>query len=169
MFFFAEQKYTTVRHAEGRGPDRGLAALARRGVRRGVRAHPPQRAGQRALPRRHRPQRGRAVLRAAARLRSAVAGQPAHGERAARALQIEIRVTARTGVVERIEVEPRSSLTPRAGNAGADGFDRSRAGRRRRRRMRRGCVVRQHHLMHPAQSPMRRAGLNRCGLRQHRA
>ena len=87
QYFLADQKYTTVRHVERRGSDRGFAAAARERVRRGVRAHPPQRAGGREVPRAHRAQRRRPVLRAAARLRGAAAGEPAHGGGAEGAIQ----------------------------------------------------------------------------------
>src|SRR4029077_1739182 len=56
-------------------------------VRRDVRAHPPQRAGGREIPRAHRAQCRWPVLRAAARLRGAAAGEPAHGRGAEGALQ----------------------------------------------------------------------------------
>ncbi len=73
--------------SEGRGPDRGLAPLAGRGVRPEPRADSPERAGERSIPRKHRAECRRAVLREAARVSGAAAGEPANGGRAARAVQ----------------------------------------------------------------------------------
>src|SRR5207302_1662968 len=63
----------------GLGPDRGFAAAARGRVRRGVRAHPPQRPRRRQAPRAHRAQRRGPALRAPARLRGAARREPPHG------------------------------------------------------------------------------------------
>ena len=85
MFFFAEQKYTTVRHAKGED----LIEDSLRSSRRSLARHwcdSSECAGERALSGRHRSERGGAVSRALARVPGAAASEPPHGQRAARAL-----------------------------------------------------------------------------------
>ncbi len=112
QFFFAEQKYTTVRHLKGEDLIEDSLRALEEEFRQNVRAHPPECAGERAIPRGHRAEWRGAVLREAARLSDAVAGEPAHGERAAGSLQD--LAGARVGrdprqsdeVIERVEVQP---------------------------------------------------------------
>ncbi len=83
LYLRADQKYVTVRHLEGEERHRRVAAPARGGVRRGLRAHSPQPARGPRPRRGARARRGRRLPAAHAAGRRGAAREPAPAGRGA--------------------------------------------------------------------------------------